>query len=226
MEMKAVLLFISILLSSGLYAQSVKGYSSANYIQRGHEFSISIGGYPTGAALAKGFYKRGCYDYDMAYHDGYDRYHDYRNQGISIGTIYLQYTRNFNRRAALTVNVGFDKMFGAVYDGYTHQKKGGQNAFGVVIFPEYRQILNPGNRVKLYAGAGIGVGFYHNFDTSFRTTYVSETETYEEEYAESSVPIIQFTPIGLTFGTKFFFFAETQVGSAMFGGRAGVGYRF
>ena len=94
--------------------------------------------------------------------------------------------------------------------------KGWQKSYGIAFYPEYRRIWNPYSKVKVYlsVSAGLGVGFYNNC---------------KREYNPgdwSVVPILQFTPVGISFGGKVFGFAEIMEGTYIFGGRAGIGCKF
>jgi hypothetical protein len=62
--------------------------------------------------------------------------------------------------------------------------------------------------VRFYSGIGIGLG-------------LGQYDKYFEVY-----PAFQLSPIGFTVGRKIFAFGETSLGTAYFGGKFGVGYRF
>lgn len=66
---------------------------------------------------------------------------------------------------------------------------------------------------SLYSSAGIGLCL--GFD-----------ESNGSESREALIPILQLTPIGVTFGRKFFILAETGFGTNLVGFRLGLGYRF
>ena len=67
--------------------------------------------------------------------------------------------------------------------------------------------LNTKN-VRLYSSAGLGLAF-GGYDKEFQL-----------------YPAAQLSPLGITAGQKVFFFAEQSFGTAYFGGKLGVGYRF
>ena len=187
--------------------------SSAQTPGKGHELRLGYGGAPLGLAFAGGLYYR---EYDPGYYYSLDRFRDYRGKGISIGVLTLQYSWNFNAKRSLGLNVGWDQVFGKLYDGMTDEVKGWQKSYGIAFYPEYRRIWNPYSKVKVYlsVSAGLGVGFYNNC---------------KREYNPgdwSVVPILQFTPVGISFGGKVFGFAEIMEGTYIFGGRAGIGCKF
>ncbi len=187
--------------------------SSAQTPGKGHELRLGYGGAPLGLAFAGGLYYR---EYDPGYYYSLDRFRDYRGKGISVGVLTLQYSWNFNAKRSLGLNVGWDQVFGKLYDGMTDEVEGWQKSYGIAFYPEYRRIWNPYSKVKVYlsVSAGLGVGFYNNC---------------KREYNPgdwSVVPILQFTPVGISFGGKVFGFAEIMEGTYIFGGRAGIGCKF
>lgn len=188
--------------------------SSAQTPGKGHELRLGYGGMPAGLALADGLFHHN--EYDPLYYYSKDRFRDYRGKSISIGVLTLQYNWNFNAKRSLGLNVGWDQVFGKVYDGMTDEVKGWQKSYGITFYPEYRRIWNPYSKVKVYlsVSAGLGAGFFNNC---------------KREYNPgdwSVVPILQFTPVGISFGGKIFGFAEITEGTYIFGGRAGIGYKF
>ena len=223
-ETAAVLLAVSVLLG-GLPAQAQRRDTRPEFR---HEFRIGLGGYPVGANLACGIFPIRRPDVSSYNPLGIrnDRYHDYRKGGISCGTLQLQYAYHFRRWFSIGANLGLDLLYGALYDGYTHERKGWQQAWGLSFYPEFRFTYLTKPVVRLYSGIGLGAGFYHNFNTEFSRMYNPETDTYQAEDPWSSVPILQFTPIGVSFGRKLFGFVDLQWGTLLVGGRAGIGYRF
>ena len=181
---------------------------------RGHELRFGYGGLPIGLALADGFGTH--HDVDPWYWNSRDRFRDYRGTGYSIGVFTVQYNWNFNGKRAIGLNVGLDPVFGYVYDGLTDERKGLQKSFGIAIYPEYRRTWNPDGKVKVYLAlsAGLGIGCYYNCKRDY------------DPGRWSYVPILQFTPVGLHFGGKVFGFAEITTGTYIYGGRAGIGYKF
>lgn len=191
-----------------------------------HEFRIGLGGFPVGAVLAGG---HTTWAEGVFIPQGFspnDRYRDYRESGISYGTLLLQYDYNFRKWFAISTNVGLDLLHGPLYDGYTHERKGWQRAWGVDFYPEFRFTYFTRPAVRIYSSIGIGAGLYHNFNTGFNRWYDSKTDSYSFDDPWSAIPIFQLMPFGITFGRRFFGFAELQMGTLVLGGRAGVGYRF
>ena len=97
--------------------------SSAQTPGKGHELRLGYGGAPLGLAFAGGLYYR---EYDPGYYYSLDRFRDYRGKGISIGVLTLQYNWNFNEKRSLGLNVGWDQVFGKLYDGMTDEVEGWQ----------------------------------------------------------------------------------------------------
>ena len=189
--------------------------ASAQSSGKGHELRLGYGGAPVGLGLADGFFYQ--HEVDPWIYHSRDRFRDYRGNARSYGTLTLEYWWNFGPKRAIGLNVGFDKLFGDVYDGLTDTVKGRQQSYGIAIYPEYRRIWNPGSKVKVYlaASAGFGVGCYNNCKKEYRPG--------EWSY----VPILQFNPVGLSFGGRNVFgFAQLEIGTYLFGGRAGIGYKF
>ncbi len=203
--------------------------ASAQIPGKGHEIRIGIAGMPMGASLARGFFLYDDYNVLRPFESTSDRYRDYRRRGISFGTLTGEYLWNINARNAFGVNIGFDILFGRLFDGYSDEPKGWQEAWGVALWPEYRHTWNPYSRVKAYfsVSAGIGGAVYHNMNTTFSRFYDSKTGEYQDENPWSMVPVLQFTPVGLSFGgDRVFGFAELGIGTMILGGRAGVGFKF
>ena len=189
---------------------------SAQTSGKGHELRLGYGGAPVGLSLADGFI-HGCYEPVPWYENSKDRFRDYRGNARSYGTLTLEYWWNFGPKRAIGLNVGFDKLFGDVYDGLTDTVKGRQQSYGIAIYPEYRRIWNPDCKVKVYlaASAGLGIGCYNNCKSGYNPG--------EWSY----VPILQFNPVGLSFGGRNVFgFAQLEIGTYLIGGRAGIGYKF
>ena len=190
--------------------------ASAQSSGKGHELRLGYGGAPVGLGLADGI-MIGHDEIDPVSALSKDRFRDYRGTARSYGTLTLEYWWNFGPKRAIGLNVGFDKLFGVVYDGLTDNVKGRQQSYGIAIYPEYRRIWNPDCKVKVYiaASTGLGVGCYYNCKKEYRPG--------EWSY----VPILQFTPVGLSFGGRTVFgFAQLEMGTYLYGGRAGIGYKF
>lgn len=183
---------------------------------KGHELRFGIAGWPVGAALSSGI---GLIDYEAVPPgcSSRDRYHDYEGDLKSFGTLSLQYSYNFNSKRAVAFDMGFDPMFRNVYDCRTGLRTGHANAWGISFTPVYRRTWNPDNKLKFYLAVsmGLGLGLYHGTE-------------YSGEYPEwTMVPIIQFTPVGVTYGgDRLFGFAELCEGTLNTGGRIGIGYKF
>ncbi len=190
--------------------------SSAQTPGKGHELRLGYGGVPAGLALADGLYHGFDVEPVLWFRNKSDRFQDYRGRSLSFGTITLQYFWNFSEKRAIGVNLGWDQVFGKVYDGLTDEVKGWQKSYGIAVYPEFRRTWNPYSKVKVYlaVSAGMGVGCYNNCGRDY------------EPGKWSYVPLVQLTPVGISFGGKIFGFAELTEGTYLIGIRGGIGYKF
>ena len=124
--------------------------------------------------------------------------------GLISGEFNIHYKRWFT----LSLEAGVNGIWGSRYnklDGTLVEKMHGA---AVTLLPQAQfNWLNTRN-VRLYSSAGLGLAA-GGYDNEFQA-YIAA----------------QLTPIGITAGQKVFFFAEQSFGTAYFGGKLGVGYRF
>ena len=135
-------------------------------------------------------------------------YGTYQGPEYMTGLISGEFSIHFKRWFTLAIEAGFNGMWGRVYDKYDGSLASHTSGVSFTVIPHARFYWSNTKNVRFYSGFGLGLG-------------LGQYDKYFEIY-----PAIQFSPIGFTVGRKIFAFGETSLGSAYFGGKFGVGYRF
>ena len=178
------------------------------------ELRAGLAGFPAGVSLAEGF-PFAVYDVMEISPYGYfreDRYADRRGDLVTAGTFTFDAFFRLSPRSAIGIGVGLDPLWGRVRDGYSGNVRGGQHAFGLSCWPAYRLTWNPDDAVRAYTSTALGVGFYHGVRALG---------------AWSSIPVVQFVPLGLSIGRRpLSFFLELSAGTLTMGGRMGFAWCF
>lgn len=137
----------------------------------------------------------------------------------SIGVEYLV-ARWFSVSADLNVEVlGHD-----LYDSVTDRRVGRAVGTALVFMPQAKILYMNRPMVRLYGYIGMGVVKYFGF-SSQEKPYRDESGV-RFEASDDFHAAIQFVPIGLEVGHRFFGFVECGSGFMFTGARGGVGYRF
>lgn len=123
------------------------------------------------------------------------------------GVFSAEFSMHLRRWFTLGFNLGINGMWGQQYDPSTgiYTRRSGAS-FNIMPVARFNWFTTP--VVRMYSSVGLGV--YAGF-------YDGETEC---------TLAAMWAPVGITIGRKFFFFAETVMSTASFGGNIGVGYRF
>ena len=162
-------------------------------------FPNSRGGLFTKYDLVAPYYNYGSLDYI---------YGTYQGPEYMTGLISGEFSIHFRRWFTLAVEAGFNGMWGRVYDKYDGSFVRNTSGISFTLMPHARFYWANVKNVRFYSGIGLGLG-------------LGQYDKYFEVY-----PSIQVSPIGFTAGRKIFAFGETSLGTAYFGGKFGVGYRF
>lgn len=123
------------------------------------------------------------------------------------GVFSAEFSMHLRRWFTLGFNLGINGMWGQQYDPtagiYTRKSGASFNIMPVARFNWFTTSV-----VRMYSSVGLGVyaGFYDD----------------ERECTAAAM----CAPVGITIGRKFFFFGETVLSTASFGGNIGIGYRF
>lgn len=124
--------------------------------------------------------------------------------GLISGEFNIHYKRWFT----LSLEAGVNGIWGSCYNKLDGSLVDKMHGAAVTLLPQAQfNWLNTKN-VRLYSSAGLGLAF-GGYDKEFQL-----------------YPAAQLSPLGITAGQKVFFFAEQSFGTAYFGGKLGVGYRF
>ena len=124
--------------------------------------------------------------------------------GLISGEFNIHYKRWFT----LSLEAGVNGIWGSRYNKLDGSLADKMHGAAITLLPQAQfNWLNTRN-VRLYSSAGLGLA----------------TGAYDNEF--QAYIAAQLTPIGITAGQNVFFFAEQSFGTAYFGGKLGVGYRF
>lgn len=124
------------------------------------------------------------------------------------GLISGEFNIHYKRLLTLSLEAGVNGIWGSRYNKLDGNLVDKMHGAAVTLLPEAQfNWLNTKN-VRLYSSAGLGLTL-GGYDKEFR-----------------AYPAAQLTPLGITAGQKVFFYAEQSFGTAYFGGKLGVGYRF
>lgn len=135
-------------------------------------------------------------------------YGTYQGPEYMTGLISGEFSIHFRRWFTLAVETGFNGMWGRVYDKSDGSFVRNTSGISFTLMPHARFYWANAKNVRFYSGIGLGLG-------------LGQYDKYFEVY-----PAFQFSPIGFTAGRKIFAFGETSLGTAYFGGKFGIGYRF
>jgi len=178
-----------------------------------YEVRIGWSGYPIlEAANFPNYGNLPFMDYDMIPYYKYTSleslYGTYQGREYMTGLISGEISIHFRKWFTLAVEAGINGMWGRVYDKYDGSFVRHTRGISLTVMPHARFYWANAKNVRFYSGMGIGLG-------------LGQYEKYFEVY-----PAFQLSPIGFTVGRKIFAFGETSLGTAYFGGKFGVGYRF
>ena len=135
-------------------------------------------------------------------------YGTYQGPEYMTGLISGEFSIHFRRWFTLAIEAGFNGMWGRVYDRHDGSFVRRTSGVSFTVLPHARFHWANTRNVRFYSGIGLGIG-------------LGQYDGYFEVY-----PAFQFSPIGFSAGRKIFAFAEMSLGTAYFGGKFGVGYRF
>ena len=135
-------------------------------------------------------------------------YGTYQGAEYMTGLISGEFSIHFRRWFTLAVEAGFNGMWGKVYDKFDGSFVRRTSGVSFTVLPHARFYWANTKNVRFYSGIGLGIG-------------LGQYDGYFEAY-----PAFQLSPIGFAAGRKIFAFAEASLGTAYFGGKFGVGYRF
>ena len=135
-------------------------------------------------------------------------YGTYQGPEYMTGLISGEFSIHFRRWFTLAVEAGFNGMWGRVYDRSAGSFVRNTSGISFTLMPHARFYWANAKNVRFYSGIGLGLG-------------LGQYDKYFEVY-----PAFQFSPKGFTAGRKIFAFGETSLGTAYFGGKFGIGYRF
>jgi hypothetical protein len=178
-----------------------------------YEVRIGWSGYPIlEAANFPNYGNLPFMDYDMIPYYKYTSleslYGTYQGREYMTGLISGEISIHFRKWFTLAVEAGINGMWGRVYDKYDGSFVRHTRGISLTVMPHARFYWANAKNVRFYSGIGIGLG-------------LGQYDKYFEVY-----PAFQLSPIGFTVGKKIFAFGETSLGTAYFGGKFGVGYRF
>ena len=178
-----------------------------------YEVRLGWGGYPILEAgnfpnSAGGMFMK--YDVDPYYgHSSLDNmYGTYQGPEYMTGLISGEFSVHFRNWFTLAVEAGFNGMWGRVYDKFDGSFVRHTRGISFTVIPHARFYWANTKNVRFYSGIGLGLG-------------LGKYDRYFEVY-----PAFQLSPVGFSVGRKIFAFGETSLGTAYFGGKFGVGYRF
>lgn len=135
-------------------------------------------------------------------------YAPYEGATYMTGNFSAEFSWHIKKWLTLSGGLYANGIFGSEidpYDGSIVSRKAGAS---VTVLPVARFYWMNAAKCRLYSSAGIGL----NVSGYDRTAYL--------------IPAFQLTPIGITVGTKVFFYAEYSLGTVYLGGQAGIGFRF
>jgi hypothetical protein len=178
-----------------------------------YEVRIGWSGYPIlEAANFPNYGNLPFMDYDMIPYHKYTSleslYGTYQGREYMTGLISGEISIHFRKWFTLAVEAGINGMWGRVYDKYDGSFVRHTRGISLTVMPHARFYWANAKNVRFYSGIDIGLG-------------LGQYDKYFEVY-----PAFQLSPIGFTVGRKIFAFGETSLGTAYFGGKFGVGYRF
>ena len=135
-------------------------------------------------------------------------YGTYQGPEYMTGLISGEFSIHFRKWFTLAVEAGLNGMWGRVYDSSDGSFVRRTSGISFTVIPHARFYWANAKSVRFYSGIGLGLGL-GRYDGYF--------ETY---------PAFQFSPVGFSVGRKIFAFGEMSLGTAYFGGKFGMGYRF
>lgn len=172
---------------------------------------LGLSGVPVAAGK---YFTRSSYS-DMTYGSMASIYGDYYGAISTAGTLIAGVDFKLNRVVAVTVDLGVNVMWRSSFSGVSQQKTGTDTGVAVYLLPMAKLYYIDRNFFRMYGTAGLGVGIYFGYPTNSYDTFRDRMKCE-----------VQFVPIGIEFGRKFFGFAELGAGTIFVGAHAGIGYKF
>ena len=207
---KAILVVAASLTVSALYASNrqEKEFNFRQKFPYKYEFRVGWAGYPLVDTFMWGrpYFMEFC---DPALGTDPGTWYEPRyGNDYMTGIVFGEFSIHFKRWFTLAVTAGVNGLWGTDIDPKTGMVAARHSGAAIHIVPFARFYYVNTRAFRLYSSVGLGFAF-----GGFRNDW--------EMY-----PVFQLAPIGLTAGTKVFFFAESAVGSSWMGGRMGIGFRF
>lgn len=136
-------------------------------------------------------------------------YMDMNGSVFSTGTFTGDFNWNAGRFWNLSATMALCPVWSERVDGVTLKKEGYDFGMAISLMPNVKLMYCNTKTVRVYSSIGLGLGFYPGFKEC--TTVCGE---------------IQFNPVGVEVGRKWYGFGEIGIGTLYAGGRIGVGYQF
>ena len=149
-------------------------------------------------------------------------YADYNGPTYSTGAFCLGAEYMVARWFSVSADLSVTPVWHDLYSSLTDRKTGTKSGVALCLMPQAKFIYMNRPVVRLYGKFGLGVVKYFGFDRRDRESF-----NYDVVYSDNSLAAgIQWVPLGIEVGRKFFGYAEAGVGTLYRGISAGVGYKF
>lgn len=151
-------------------------------------------------------------------------YNNYCGKAYDSGCYGLGAEYYLARWFAVSADLCFEGLWMDLYDRHSGMKTRRDSGLAIAFVPQAKFIYIHRPLVRVYSGIGIGAAGYIGFDSK-RRSYIDEDGPHYS-YDKAVRLTLQFTPIGVEVGRRFFGFAEIGTGSLFSGMRAGAGFKF
>lgn len=171
-----------------------------------HWWAAGLGGTPILSALTG--YTSNYIGYDPMLSSIYS---EYRGPIYTTGNLWGEYGWNLFRAFSVSVSAAFTPYWTGFYDGYSFEKT--RNAFSCTFWAvcEARLVYVNRPKFRFFSSLDLGIG--------------AGIATGPDQGSDASM-IIQFNPIGMEFGDKWFGRLQLGVGVEHMGAQIGFGHRF
>lgn len=146
----------------------------------------------------------------------------YDGDVYATGAFTAEFSYVFRKWLTFSVGLGYNHYWKDQLSRLDDSRIGTAHAGAMYLMPLARFTYMAHKNVKLYSGAGLGFSMFKNYSAD-KFPECSFADVRREPVFR---PMMQLVPFGVTFGNRFFGFAETGFGAVWIGVHGGVGYRF
>ncbi len=153
-----------------------------------------------------------------SYEGGLDNiYGNYMDKCLTSGVISVDYNIQYKRWFALGTQINGSVTRHIEMSAITGSEVTRNNSFAISALAYARFTYVNREFIKVYSAIGLGIRY---------SKYGKQKEIHYDYQEKGFIIARQVIPIGVTIGRKVYGIFEYNIGSDIFGGRFGIGYRF